>query len=100
MNANVDELIKALSSGAVLINNLTINVTNNTADTIINGDGATVNRITATAQPKRPLLLDGVEYKHSHCEPLDAELHGNVWGWGDTSDKETDYYNRVYRQGR
>ncbi len=74
MNANVDELIKALSSGAVLINNLTINVTNNTADTIVNGDGATVNRITAPASVQRPLMLNGTDYRYSHCAPLDPAV--------------------------
>jgi hypothetical protein len=81
----LDDLLRAAQNGAtIIIQNLHVgNVYNNTADTIINGDGNTINanRVALPAQQRTPLIAGGVDYRSSHCVPSDYDANDphNVW---------------------
>jgi hypothetical protein len=72
---SIDDL---LQSGAVIIQNLTINNYNNTgAKSVVIGDGATVNNIEAQPlpeSPRRAMIGAGSGYQYTHCAPLDPAV--------------------------
>jgi len=87
----IDDL---LQSGAVVIQNLTINnYTNSGAGTQVIGDGATINNVSAQLPaPRRPMLSAGADYQYTHCAPLDPRVA--QWYRDERVRADSEYFNR------
>ncbi len=79
MNMSIDDLLRVILGGGVVIENLTINTVQNQ----IIGDNAVIDArsISLPVPRNRPVLGGGVDYRYTHCAPsdYDPEDPNNVW---------------------